>query len=182
MNNKKTFWVYLALFVAVIIGAGFLYKNLSLKSNRQEINQSQEETQNSKAPDFTVFDKDGGEVKLSDMEGKPTILNFWASWCGPCKIEMPHFQEVFNEMGEEINFFMVNATGGRETEKKAKDFISENEYTMPFYFDKNLDAIRAYNINAFPTTYFIDKDQNLVAVAQGTIDKDTLLKGIDMIK
>lgn len=185
MKNKKTFWIYLAVFVVVIVLAGFLYKNLSLKVAKQEIGQTQEETENQdekKAPDFVVFDKDGKEVKLSEMKGKPTVLNFWASWCGPCKMEMPHFQEVFEEMGDEINFFMVNATTGRETEKKAKSYISENNYTLPFYFDKEMNGIRTYGINAFPTTYFIDKDLNLVAVAQSAIDKDTLLKGIEMIK
>ncbi|MBP3544577.1 MAG: TlpA family protein disulfide reductase, partial [Lachnospiraceae bacterium] len=64
------------------------------------------------APDFTVIDAEGNEVKLSDMRGKPVVVNFWASWCGPCKMEMPEFEEVYKELGDEVHFMMVNLTDG----------------------------------------------------------------------
>ena len=181
MKNKNTFWMYLLIFAIVIVGATFAYKKLSPNFKMENIS-TEEEAEKPKAIDFEVVGKDGNKVSLLDYEGKPIVLNFWASWCGPCKMEMPHFQEVYEEMGEEIQFFMVNATAGRETMEKAQKYIDENGYTLPFFFDTERNALSAYGINAFPTTFFINSDGEIIAAAQSAIDKDTLLKGINMIK
>lgn len=135
------------------------------------------------APDFTVYDIDGNAVKLSDFVGKPTVLNFWASWCGPCKSEMPHFDEAYKEIGNEINFIMVNLTDGdRETVEKASSYIKSQNYSLPMYYDTNTNAANIYQVYSIPTTYFIDASGNLVAQATGAIDKGTLFKGINMIR
>lgn len=134
------------------------------------------------APDFTVYDLDGNEVRLSDYIGKPVILNFWASWCGPCKMEMPDFQSKYQELGEEIQFLMINMTdGSRETTDSASAFISEQGYTFPVFYDTDSDAAIAYGAYSLPTTYFIDAEGNAVARASGAIDAETLQTGIDMI-
>ena len=140
-----------------------------------------EELQLQIAPDFTVYDSDGTAVKLSDYFGKPIVLNFWASWCGPCMYEMPYFEEVYQERGEEITFLMVNCTGGRETLKSAKSFIAKNGYTFPVYYDTDLDASRTYGASSIPKTFFINAGGYLVAYAQGAIDGELLLQGIGMI-
>ena len=134
------------------------------------------------APDFTVYDADGNEVSLSDYVGKPIVLNFWASWCGPCQLEMPDFHEKYLALGEEIHFLMVNMTGGRETPESAKEFIAEKEYTFPVFFDMDTDAAAAYGVYSLPTTYFIDAEGYAIAQATGAIDADTLQRGIDMIR
>ena len=134
------------------------------------------------APDFTVYDLEGNAVNLTDFFGKPIIVNFWASWCGPCKMEMPDFDEAYKIYKDEISFLMVNMTdGSRETVEKASDFITESGYTFPVYYDTDYSASITYSVSSLPTTYFINADGELVAHARGAIDAETLQKGISMI-
>jgi len=134
------------------------------------------------APDFTVYDGDGNSVKLSDFVGKPVVLNFWASWCPPCKGEMPDFDEAYRELGGEVIFVMVNMTDGRqETPETAKDFLAGQDFAFPVYFDTDQDAAVTYGVTSLPTTYFIDADGNLAAYAMGAIDRETLDLGISYI-
>jgi len=109
------------------------------------------------------------------------ILNFWASWCGPCKSEMPDFQEKFDAYGEEIHFLMVNCTGGRETLDSAKAFIQEQGYTFPVYFDTTYEAASVYGASSIPMTFFIDAEGNLVTYGMGALSAELLQTGIDMI-
>lgn len=135
------------------------------------------------APDFTMTDASGEEVKLSDFFGKPVLLNFWASWCGPCKSEMPHFEDAYQKYGEDINFVIVNLTdGARETVEAASDFIEEQGYTFPLYFDTNTEGAMTYGTYSIPVTYFIGADGVPVAQANGALDAATLQKGLDMIQ
>ncbi len=133
-----------------------------------------------KAVDFTVYDEKGNPVKLSDFYGKPIVLNFWASWCGPCKREMPDFNQKFIEQGDEIQFLMINLTG-YDTLPDAKAVIEESGYTFPVFYDLRSEAAAAYSVQSFPTTYFIDADGYLIAKAVGAINAETLQSGIDMI-
>ena len=134
------------------------------------------------APDFTVYDIDGNEVKLSDYLGTPVVLNFWASWCPPCKAELPDFEEKYLAYGEEVQFLMVNlADGTRETVETASDFIAQEGYTFPVFYDSKSVAAIEYRLRSIPATYFIDADGYIVANAVGMLDADSLQKGIDLI-
>ena len=134
------------------------------------------------APDFTVYTADGKPVKLSDMKGKPVVLNFWASWCPPCKAEMPDFDEICKEYEGKVTFMMVNLTDGeRETVESARNFIHMMEYTFPVYYDTEMEASTVYGIQSIPTTYFIDAEGRLVAYGSGSLDGATLRRGIGMI-
>lgn len=140
------------------------------------------EIEENPAPDFTVYDADGKPVKLSDMKGKPVVLNFWASWCPPCKSEMPDFDEICKEFEGKVTFMMVNLTDGvQETVESARNFIHMMEYSFPVYYDTDMDASNTYGIQSIPTTYFIDADGYLIAYANGAMSGDTLKQGIGMI-
>ena len=134
------------------------------------------------APDFTVYDRDGNVVHLSDFLGKPVVLNFWASWCGPCKMEMPAFEKMYEEYGENVQFIMVNLTdGARETTEIATTFLNANGYTFPVYFDKDTDAALAYQVYGIPVTYFINAKGHLIAQGSSALNAETVKRGIEMI-
>ena len=202
MNKKKIIMILVLVFVLILGGAGILYKQLGQKlapnllatQTPQETesteastpttqeNEQENESEKILAPDFTVYDLDGNEVHLSDYIGKSVVLNFWASWCSPCKMEMPDFNEKYLEIGEEVQFLIINMTdGSRETVETASAFIAEQGYSFPVFYDTDQDAAATYGVYSLPTTYFIDEEGNAIAQAAGAIDEEILQQGIDMI-
>ena len=134
------------------------------------------------APDFTFYDYDGNAYSLSDFEGKPVILNFWASWCGPCKMEMPDFQAAFDKYGDDVHFIMLNMTDGfQETVDSATKFIEKEGYTFPVYYDKDTEGALVMGIGAVPITFFIDSDGYFEAYFQGAMPADVLQQGVDIL-
>jgi len=134
------------------------------------------------APDFTVYDGEGKPLKLSDFRGQPVILNFWASWCPPCKAEMPDFQEAYQAHGDQIAFLMVNLTDGQqETVDTASAFISQSGYTFPVYYDTASEAAYAYGIRSIPTTFFINSEGQIVAMGSGMLDAAAIDQGISLL-
>ena len=205
--KSKTFFLLVFVFILVLAGAYVLYDRLSsgveiesLVTQGESVAAmppaeadpnppveatqppAEENSQLTAAPDFTVVDWDGEEVSLSDFREKPVVLNFWASWCGPCQIEMPHFQEAYDAYGQDIHFLMVNLTdGSRETLDTAKQFLEDSGYTFPVYFDPAYEGAIAYGVMSIPVTYFIDADGNAVAYANTSLSAEVLQMGIDMI-
>lgn len=130
------------------------------------------------APNFTVLDKDGNTVEFSSKKGKPIILNFWASWCPPCKAEMPDFDKLYRELDGDVIFMMVNVW---DTQDAAESIINSMGYSFPVYYDFWEDAASAYAVESIPQTYFIDKWGGLVAYAVGALAEDELRYGISLI-
>ena len=134
------------------------------------------------ALDFTVQDWEGNMVKLSDFFGKPIVLNFWASWCPPCKAELPDFDDACKKYDGEVVFLMVNMTDNQmETVEVAKDFIKTYGYDFPVYFDVSYEAAMVYGVRSIPQTYFINAEGEAVATATGMISAAQLEQGIGMI-
>ena len=183
MNKKIIVLILAVVFVLVLGGASVLYDRLGSQTQSHQLATQPTETEPQliMAPDFTVYDADGHPVTLSQFVGKPIVLNFWASWCGPCKMEMPDFQAQYEALEGEVQFLMINMTTGRESMNSATAFLQEAGYTFPVYFDTQADAAQTYGAYSLPTTYFIDAQGYAIAQATGALDAATLQKGIDMI-
>ena len=191
MNNKMKTFALLGVIVLVLVGASIAYNRLreqveperTLTTSDSDATTADAVTEAyPQARDFTVQDIDGNDVKLSEQFGKPLVVNFWASWCPPCKEEMPDFESVYQEMGEQVTFMMVNLVdGSRETLETATDYITANGYTFPIYFDINQDAAYTYTITSIPTTLFINAKGEIVTSAVGAIDAEALKQGIGLI-
>jgi len=184
--------IALALLICI---AAFLYNKLSKENipdnllatesnpdNSENNSNNENEPETMPAMDFTVLNENDEEISLLSLTGKPIVLNFWASWCSPCKQEFPDFQKAYDKYGSDVEFVMVNLTDGiQETQEKAKDFIDSNDYTLPIYYDVNQDAAYTYYVYSIPTTFFINADGNIVAYAQSMLDSENLELGISMI-
>lgn len=134
------------------------------------------------AIDVTFYDSEGKAVKLSDFYGKPVVMNFWATWCGYCKQEMPDFQEAYEEYGEEVEFLFINSTdGSRETREKAAAYLEDQGYIVPAFYDEDLEAVYTYGVNSLPTTILLDKKGRVAAYAPGLMEKDTLVGALDVL-
>ena len=201
MNRKKTLLIVALVFVLLIAGASVLYARLSgtVEADRLAVQESQpvseapsappqesdppreEPSAGPQAPDFTVYDGEGKAVRLSDFFGKPIVLNFWASWCGLCQMEMPDFHAKYLELDGAVTFLMINITTGRETPESARAFVEKSGYTFPVFYDTEADAAMTYGAYSLPTTFFIDVNGCAIAKATGAIDSATLQRGIDMI-
>lgn len=188
--------IYILIFVILIFACTKLYENLSNDYNQDIILENSVSTENGnleknnieeekiveKAKDFSVTNQDGQIVKLSDYFGSPIVVNFWATWCSPCKSELPAFEELSKEYDGKVKFMMVNLTDGyQETVENVKEFVNVNNYTFPVFFDTEYSASSAYQTNYIPETIFIDKDGNMVNKHIGAMNKETLKKYIDTL-
>jgi len=187
MNTKGKTIFSIVIFAAFLVIAYFAYTTLSnnykTKSEAQlSASTSKPEVEKEKSPDFTAYDMQGNKVKLSDYLGKPIVLNFWASWCPPCKGEMPTYNKVYEEVKESVVFMMVDLVDGqRETQAKGQKYIEDQGFSFPVYFDNDQQAAKAYGITAIPTTIFIDSQGRIIDSHQGAINEATLRFGIDKL-
>lgn len=129
------------------------------------------------APDFTVLDWNGNNVKLSDYAGKPIVLNFWATWCTYCKQEMPEFDKAAKNLPD-VQFIMLNTN---DTMSTAKKYVESQGFEFEVLFDTTNVASHIYGVSAFPTTFFISADGSEIYYISGMISYDTLLQGISLV-
>ena len=205
LKTKKSFLKYsikISGAILIIIGimtlSGF---NLNILASGQQIQntdyaakneESAKPAQEEKLPayDFQLKDQYGNTHTLSDYKGKVVFLNFWATWCPPCREEMPHIEEIYKEYGYNKNDVVIlgaaspatteNPSPQDESEEKIKAFLIKNNYTFPVVFDVKGEIFRNYYINAFPTTFMIDKDGNIMGYVAGALSKENMKKIIEM--
>lgn len=152
-------------------------------------NTSEQEDTTLEAFDFTLTDQYGNIHTLSDYKGKVVFLNFWATWCPPCKLEMPYIEELYNEYNlnqDDIVILGVANPSSEEyphnqdvNEAEIKKFLDDNNYTFPVVFDKTGQTLNDYFINSFPTTFMIDKLGNIYGYVQGSLTKDMIINIIN---
>ena len=146
----------------------------------QESAASQEEERPSvPAPDFTLTDQFGESHTLSDYQGKIVFLNFWATWCSPCKSEMPDIQALYEAHGgnaEDLVVLGVAQPGvGREgSSEDIADFLAEGGYTYPVVMDEDGSVFAQYGIRAFPTTFMISSDGTVYGYVEGAISAEIM--------
>ncbi len=136
------------------------------------------------APDFTLVDQNGETHTLSDYKGKVVFLNFWATWCPPCKDEMPDIEALYEAQGLNAGDVVVLGIANPKTDEypnnsdgtvqDVTDFLSQNGYTYPVVMDTTGEVFSAYGITAFPTTFMIDKDGNVFGYVRGGITRDIM--------
>lgn len=121
------------------------------------------------APDFTAQTADGSSFTLSEQNGKVVLLNFWATWCGPCVGEMPAFERIYSEYGEEVAVLAVNCLEDKEV---VDQFISDNSYTFPIAYDTDGTINGKYPTDGIPYTLVIGKDGTVKKIYVGAGSAD----------
>lgn len=165
------------LIIAAIFVYNFLIKNYTTDENGQSDSSQSDTSQNESvsAPDFTVYGSDGSSFRLSDFKGKPKVVNFWATWCEPCKSELPAFDNMYEKYKDKVEFLMVNLTDGyQQTVSGVQKFVEQNGYTFPVYFDTSGSAAYTYNVYSIPQTVFIDESGNIYGIYPGAMDEQRL--------
>ena len=188
---------FVALMIVAVIGYRFLSESYapqgtvpsqitdSGNANGNSHTQEDADTDSSTdglAPDFTVLNMEGNSVQLSDYFGKPLIINFWATWCGPCKSELPAFNNMYEKYKDDVNFLFVNLTdGSRETIEGVTQFMEDEGYTFPVYFDTTMEAATAYGAYSIPMTILIDDEGVPVHSQAGALPEDAIEQFITVL-
>ena len=146
---------------------------------KDEIINNEDNSNKEIAIDFTLKDQYGNEHTLSGYRGKTIFLNFWGTWCPPCRGEMPYIQEIYNEYGENSNNIIILGVAapnlGREgSEEEIVSFLEENNYTFPVVMDFGGELVYKYGIGGFPTTFIINEDGEVVNKIVGAMDKENM--------
>ena len=121
------------------------------------------------APDFTLLDLDGNEVRLSEFQGRVVLVNFWATWCPPCRAEMPDIESLYQEYKDK-GLVVIGIDIG-EPEATVRQFVQRGGYSWTFVLDSTGTVAANYNIRAIPTSFFIDREGVIQAVNIGAMTK-----------
>ncbi len=131
------------------------------------------------APDFTLPALDGSSMQLGGLRGKPVVVNFFATWCGPCRFELPTFQALADkEAGRGLTFLLVDL---QEDAASVRAFLEELKVNLPTVLDETGEVTKLYRVRGLPATYFVGRDGYIHAVQLGVLDERLLVAGIEKI-
>lgn len=177
---KKTWISILILFVLASVTVYFNMTK-SENTNSDELDSLEIKAEKGyRAPDFTITDMNGNKVSLKDYAGKPVFINFWASWCEPCREEMPYIEEAYTQYKDQIEFLMINVIAV-DTIKDMQAFMNEFGLTFPVLLDQKNTVSDLYRIYGYPTSYFITDKGVIAEKVAGGMSKqmfNRLLKNI----
>ena len=168
--------------IMFINGSFGVYKHLNDSNNSNSNSQSiDKENKNEKimSIDFTLYDQNGKEHKLSDYKGKTVFLNFWATWCPPCKEEMPYIEQLYKEYNKNNKDVVILGVASPNLDREGSkediiEFLQQEKYTFPVVMDNNGELAYQYGISAYPTTFIIDKEGYITQYVPGAMDKQTM--------
>ncbi|PGT79591.1 TlpA disulfide reductase family protein [Bacillus sp. AFS040349] len=165
---KKIMRVILILGIIGVISSTIYQQNKNANNNKvANIDEIKESPQvNFKAPLFTLIGLDGKEYSLDSARGTPIVINFWASWCGPCKLEAPELVELYEKYQGKVEVYAINMTGS-DMVKEAKQFAEDYGFKFPVLLDKGDMISTKYRVTAIPTTFFINKEGIIVDILTG---------------
>jgi cytochrome c biogenesis protein CcmG, thiol:disulfide interchange protein DsbE len=160
-------WLSVAL-----VGAGWLWQSRQPSPANELTNQLPiAPTAGSIAPDFTLTSLDGESFTLSEQRGTAVVLNFWASWCGPCRYETPYFQQIHEQNGDEVLIVGINQ---QETADRVATFADEFALTYPLLLDSDGRVSKAYRVFGLPTTVLVDAEGVVREVLPGAVSTAVL--------
>lgn len=182
--KKKNFGLVLVLLLVVIMLGTYIKQQIEKDQaiNEQAIGYEVDLTEDiglekgQVAPDFTLTNLNGEEVVLSDLQGKKVVLNFWTTWCPPCKAEMPHMQSYYDKYADKDNveIIAVNLTYSNDSVKKVEQFVSSYKLDFPILLDEKDEVGRIYEVITIPSTYMIDTTGKIQHQIKGPLDKSAL--------
>lgn len=130
------------------------------------------------APDFTLEDLNGNSISLSDYRGQAVLLNFWATWCGPCREEMPDLQAVYQQYAGKLKVLAVNLTNTQRSVDEVSKFLADNGYKMPVILDRKGEVATTYLVRGIPTSFFIDSKGVIRGIVPGSMTKEMMEDGL----
>ncbi|SCI84060.1 Thiol-disulfide oxidoreductase resA [uncultured Clostridium sp.] len=168
--------------IMFINGSFGVYKHLNDSNNSNSNSQSiDKENENEKimSIDFTLYDQNGKEHKLSDYKGKTVFLNFWATWCPPCKEEIPYIEQLYKEYNKNNKDVVILGVASPNLDREGSkediiEFLQQEKYTFPVVMDNNGELAYQYGISAYPTTFIIDKEGYITQYVPGAMDKQIM--------
>lgn len=136
-----------------------------------------------RAPEFTLLDREGNEINLSDLRGKIVYMNFWATWRGPSTYEMPFIQEAYEKyQDKDVVVLAVNVLAAEEIEmKEINSYIDEKGYTIPILYDVDGSTMKQYKVGGFPTTFIIDKEGIIADFVSGSMEREVIMDKINKV-
>lgn len=161
--------------------------NNEIPVETKQKNTNKEQPEKIAALNFTLYDQYGKEHRLSEYKGKTVFLNFWATWCPPCRAEMPDIEALYKDYNENNHDVVIIGVAspnlGREGDQKyIEEFLKKEGHTFPVVFDHKGSLVYQYGINAFPSTFIIDKDGYVVKYVPGAMNKSTMKTLIESVK
>jgi len=130
------------------------------------------------AADFTLIDLDGQTITLSSLQGRPVMLNFWASWCGPCRNEMPEIQAVYIERLVDSPSLVILSINLGENSATVRQFMEDGNYTFQALLDSEKSVALLYDVTAIPTTFFIDENGIIIEKRLGAFSSKEQIDGL----